>query len=324
MKKIMLFFTAFMALIMLAACGNTQSEGKPESKAKEQGAQAASEKTQEIEHLGKTYTVPARAERIIIVGAIEAMEDAKILDVKPVGASTTGGKFPEAFAKDVLKDATPIGEKTEPNVEAILKLKPDVILMSTKFPEETKQKIEKLAPVVPISHISEDWKDNLMVLAKLTGKEDVAKEKLQAYEHHLTTAKEELGANVKDKKILTLRIRRGDLFIYPEDVFMNAALYHDLGFPALEVTKAAKAQEQLPLEKISDIDPDYMFVQYETSSNQDKANALQDLEKNPVWKSLKAVKEDHVFVNAIDPILEGGPLYSREALLKATVEKLAE
>ncbi|MEN1967931.1 ABC transporter substrate-binding protein [Lentibacillus sp. N15] len=325
MKRYTMAILAIIFLIILGACGTGEkSDTKKDNAEDQQQAGESADGERVIKQLGKEYTVPEKVERIVIVGAIEAMEDSMVLDVKPVGASTTGGEFPKLFTSTVLSDAEPIGEKTEPNVESILQLKPDVILMSTKFPEETTEKMEKLAPVIPISHISDDWKDNLETLAALTGKEDVAKKALQSYEKQLEDTKAELSSSVKDEKVLAIRIRNGDIFIYPENVFLNASLYEDLGYEAPEEVKAAKAQEMLPLEKLSEIDPDYIFVQFEASSNQDDKNALKDLAKNPIWQSLKAVKNDHVFENVIDPILEGGPLYSRTEFLKAASDKLSD
>lgn len=89
--------------------------------------------TRTIRYLDKEYTVPAKTERIVITGSLEAMEDALVLGVKLVGAMTVGGKFPDMFA--AITDAAEfIGEKQQPNVETILKLKPDVILSTTKSP----------------------------------------------------------------------------------------------------------------------------------------------------------------------------------------------
>lgn len=48
------------------------------------------------------------------------------------------------------------------------------------------------------------------------------------------------------------------------------------------------------------MNPDHIFVQFSDDENADKPDALKDLEKNPIWKSLKAVKEDHVYVNSVD------------------------
>ncbi len=72
------------------------------------------------------------------------------------------------------------------------------------------------------------------------------------------------------------------------------------------------------------MNPDYMFVQFSDDENADKPNALKDLENNPIWKSISAVKNDHVFVNAVDPLAQGGTAWSKVEFLKAAAEKLAQ
>ncbi len=55
--------------------------------------------TQKITYKGKVYTVPAKTDNIEIAGALEALEDALVLNFKPKGALTVGGKFPAMFSK---------------------------------------------------------------------------------------------------------------------------------------------------------------------------------------------------------------------------------
>jgi iron complex transport system substrate-binding protein len=105
------------------------------------GTTEETKETRTIRYLDKEYTVPAKTERIVITGSLEAMEDALVLGVKPVGAMTVGGKFPDMFAA-ITDAAESIGEKQQPNVETILKLKPDVILSTTKFPPDVSEKKE--------------------------------------------------------------------------------------------------------------------------------------------------------------------------------------
>lgn len=326
MVKKWVAFLMFVLVLGLVACGNgkdsddvaDQATNDTDSTVTEEGIDE--ERMRTITHLGKEYKVPEQAERIVLVGAMEAFEDALVLDIKPVGANTVGGEYPEVFS-EILKDAEPIGEKTEPNLDVILQLEPDVILVSTKFPDETKEKLEKLAPMVEISHISTDGIENLKVLAEMTGKQDKAEKVIKGYEEKLATAKEELK-DVTDLNVLTIRIRGGELYVYPEDVFLNLVIYNEFGFPVPDVIKQAKAQEVISLEKLSEVDPDVIFVQNAQVEND--AQALQDVENNPIWQSLSAVKDNKVFINTIDPILEGGPIYSRGLLIDAITENLGE
>ncbi|GED31944.1 MULTISPECIES: ABC transporter substrate-binding protein [Brevibacillus] len=84
----------------------------------------------------------------------------------------------------------------------------------------------------------------------------------------------------------------------------------------------AKTQEALSIEKLGDMNPDYLFVQVSTSENQDSTHALDEWEKNPVVQSINAFKENHVFVNVVDPLMEGGPAYSRIKFLESVQKHL--
>lgn len=322
MKKKLLILT-LSALMVIGAVGcSSKSTGEDKATNSTKEVQQES-KDKKISYLGKEYTVPSKDPRIVITGTMESMEDALILGVEPVGAITVGGKFPEIF-KDITGNSKPIGEKMQPNIETILSLKPDIILGSTKFPADALEKLNKVKDTVPVSHISTDWEANLMLMGEISGKEDKAKEIIQKYKDDAKEAKEKLGDKMKDKKVVSIRIRNGNIAIYPETVFFNPVLYNDLGLTAPEQIKAAKAQEIVSLEKFSELNPDYIFLQFSESENADKPKALEELKKNPIWNSINAVKNDKVFVNTVDPLAQGGTAWSKSNFLKAAVAELSK
>ncbi|MCY8934314.1 iron-hydroxamate ABC transporter substrate-binding protein [Bacillus atrophaeus] len=316
MKKMYIAILILLLALTAAACG---------SKEETNGSSAAGTKSEKkkIEYLDKTYEVKVPTDKIAITGSVESMEDAKLLDVHPAGAISFSGKFPDMF-KDITDKATSTGEKMEPNIEKILELQPDVILASTKFPENTIKKLSNTATTIPVSHISSNWKENMMLLAQLTGKEKKAKEIIADYEQDLKDTKTKINGKAKDSNALVIRIRQGNIYIYPEQVYFNSTLYGDLDLTAPDEVKAAKAQELISLEKLSEMNPDHIFVQFSDDENADKPDALKDLEKNPIWSSLTAVKEDHVYVNSVDPLAQGGTAWSKVRFLKAATEKLTQ
>ncbi|MGY3838561.1 iron-hydroxamate ABC transporter substrate-binding protein [Bacillus atrophaeus] len=316
MKKMYIAILILLLALTAAACGSQEETN---------GSSAAGTKSEKkkIEYLDKTYEVKVPTDKIAITGSVESMEDAKLLDVHPAGAISFSGKFPNMF-KDITDKATPTGEKMEPNIEKILELQPDVILASTKFPENTIKKLSNTATTIPVSHISSNWKENMMLLAQLTGKEKKAKEIIADYEQDLKDTKTKINGKAKDSNALVIRIRQGNIYIYPEQVYFNSTLYGDLGLTAPDEVKAAKAQELISLEKLSEMNPDHIFVQFSDDENADKPDALKDLEKNPIWSSLTAVKEDHVYVNSVDPLAQGGTAWSKVRFLKAATEKLTQ
>lgn len=275
--------------------------------------------TQKITYKGKVYTVPAKTDNIVITGALEAMEDALVLNFKPKGMITVGGKFPALFSK-ISTGVKGIGEKTEPDFEAILKIKPAVILSSTKFPAETNEKLAKIATTIPVSHIATDWMDNLKLLAALTGKQKESTQAIVKYQNELKVAKAKLAPKFKDKTVVAVRIRSGNLFLYPKDVFFNRSLYADLGAAVPKEVQSVKAQQNISLEAFAAINPDYLFVQFSKDENADNPKALEELQKNAIWKSLKAVKSGNVYVNLVDPLAQGGTAFSKFSFLEALMK----
>ncbi|WP_320939590.1 ABC transporter substrate-binding protein [Lysinibacillus capsici] len=331
MKKKFLFIS-FIALfiLILAACGEKKAviEESSTDTPKEEVTQTKEESTNEngtrtIEYLGESYEVPEKVEKIVVTGAMEAMEDMVVLDVHPVGAIAIGGKFPELYAS-VTDKAESIGEKIKPNFEKIVELNPDVILGSTKFPEEVQSKLEKIAPTILVSHISTNWESNLNLLAELTGKQAAAEKILSTYKADIEAAKSTLTEKLQDQKVAAIRIRGGQAYVYPKEVFLNAVLYGELGLAVPDEVAKAKSQEAISVEQLADMNPDYLFVQFSTEENADAPNALEDFKKNPIIQNINAFKNDQVFVNVLDPLMEGGPAYSRIKFLEAIQQNLVK
>ncbi|SFX01678.1 bacillibactin-binding protein [Thermoactinomyces sp. DSM 45891] len=307
MKKNMVklnLIAVFMLLFVLAACSN-----KTETVSSESG-----NKTQALSYLDKEYKVPSQVKKIA-TASLEAMEDAALLGVKPVGSITVGGKLPSYLAKD-LEGAKSIGEKQQPNYEALLTLKPDIIMGTSKFQADVVQKLNKIAPMIPVSHISTNWEANLKVMAELTKNKEKADQIISKYKEDAAKLKQSLQP-LKDKKIVVIRIRGGNINLYPSNVYFNPVLYNDLGLTIPKEIQSAKTQEVVTLEKFAEINPDYLFVQFAESENADKKQVLEDLKKNPIWNTIQAVKDKKVFVNAVDPMAQGGTAWSKIAFLKA-------
>ncbi|EAZ86698.1 ABC transporter substrate-binding protein [Lysinibacillus fusiformis] len=314
---------ALLAL-SLAACGtdkaeeSTSTNNTAETSATESQTQQA--KTQTITYLGEKYELPAEVKNIV-AASLESMEDAAMLGIKPVGVLEVGGKVPAYLASD-FEGATLVGNKMEPNAEAILNLDPDVIVGTSKFPEETAEKLKKIQTMIPYSHISTNWKENLTVLAQLAGKEEDAKKIISDYEAKVADAQVKSKEQLADKQVLIIRVRGGVMYIYPAGVYLNPVLYEDLGAPVPEVVTTAKAQAELSLETLAQVNPDAIFLQFEESENKDTPKALEELQKNPIFTSLKASQNKEIYVNTIDPLAQGGTAWSKVKFLDAAAEKL--
>lgn len=334
-KKWMFVCLTAVLMLVLAACGGGDKKDSNQSAASSSpapttAANATAQPTAEntnknatktIQYLGQSYTVPQNVQKIVITGAMEAMEDATVLGVEPTGAITVAGKFPELYAAATGKSQS-IGEKQQPNFEKILELKPDVILGTTKFQKEAVEKLQKIAPTILVSHISTNWEANLKLMAELGGKTSKAEELLSKYKVDTQAARESLKTKLQGKKVAAVRIRGAQMYVYPKDVYFNPVLYDELALEVPSQIAAAKLQDALSVEQLAVMNPDYLFVQYVAAENQDAQNAFEELKKNPIVQNVKAFKENRVYVNVVDPLLEGGPALSRVLFLESAQKHL--
>ena len=325
MKKYYTFCALALLALSIAACGsetvdkNTSSSSKAaETSTGESQTEQAT--TQTITYLGETYEVPSEINNIV-AASLESMEDAAMLGIKPVGVLEIAGEIPEYLANE-LAGAALVGNKMGPNAEAILALDPDVIMGTSKFPEDTVSKLNKIQTMIPYSHISSNWKENLTVLAQLADKEVEAERIIADYEEKVADAQVKSKEQLADKTVLIIRVRGGVMNIYPSGVYLNPVLYDDLGAPVPSVLTGTDAQAELTLETLAEINPDAIFLQFETSENKDAPQALEELQKNPIFTSLKASQNDQVFINAIEPLAQGGTAWSKVKFLDVAVEKL--
>ncbi|MBD1371015.1 iron-hydroxamate ABC transporter substrate-binding protein [Hazenella sp. IB182357] len=321
MKKFSKFYYLSSLIVvfslLLVACSNnaetiTESTDKNEAQKSE---------TQTVTYLEKEYTLPKPSDKIV-TASLEAMEDAAILGVKPIGATTIGGKLPEYLASD-LQGAKSIGEKMQPNYEEILSLKPDVILGTTKFQPDVKQKLEKIGPMIPVSHVSINWEDNLKLMGQLTGKTDQADQVIKEYKDKAAEIQQSIQESIGDKKVVVARIRRGNIYLYHSDVYLNPVLYNDLGIKIPKEIKAVKAQDMISLEKFAELNPDYLFLQFAEHENSKSPKALEELQNNPIWKNIQAVKDNQVYINSVDPMAQGGTAWSKSKFIDAAVKAMS-
>lgn len=273
-----------------------------------------------VNYLGQDYSFDKKIENIVLA-SLEGMEDAAALGVKAVGVLEVAGQVPKYLAED-FKDATLVGDKMKPNAEVILGLDPDVIIGSSKFSEEVMAQLNKIAVTLPYSHISANWKDNLLALGELTDKKDEANKLISDYEEKSSKAKEDIENKYKDQDILVIRVRKGLTYVYPADVYLNPVLYTDLGLKIPDIVTQAKAQAELTIETLAEINPSAIFLQFEDSENADTPEALNELLANPIFKSLESTKNNKVFVNTIEPLAQGGTAWSKVRFLDAVVDNL--
>lgn len=328
-KKYCTLISAGAIALMLAACNaeeevdsSNAAESESNTEQVSSDKNAADEATvKKVSYLGNDYEVPEKVDTIV-AASLEAMEDAAVLGVKPAGVISNDAKTIPKYLEADLAGATVVGSKKEPSTEAMLALSPDVILGTSKWDEAQMSNYNKIATTFPYSHISTNWKENLLLFGQLAGKETEAQKALDDYETTLANSKQSIAdSEFKDKKVIIIRVR-GDLAVYPSDVYLNPSIYEDLGFTVPEEINAIEAQTTITYETLAEWNPDMIFLQFADDENKDTPELLQEILDNPIFNSTTAAKTNNVHVNLIDALAQGGTAWSKINFLKAFNENV--
>ncbi len=122
-----------------------------------------------------------------------------------------------------------VGTRQSPSQEAVLTLKPDLILLGYGGEQALYLNFSKIAPTLPLSHSDRHWQDDLLTLGRVTHREQQAQQVIQDYNKRMTDAKEKFKA-LRGKQLLLLSISGLDsIEVFTEETFAGNLL-EDLGF----------------------------------------------------------------------------------------------
>ncbi|MFF4892707.1 ABC transporter substrate-binding protein [Micromonospora chersina] len=280
MRRLAAALTAALALgVGLTACG----ESDPVS------GTAAGE-TREITHAMGTSKVPTEPKRVVVLDT-DKIDTALSLGVTPVGAATAGEakSWPTYFGADKLAGIKEVGVLTEPDLEAINALKPDLILGSKFRQEKFYDELSAIAPTVFTEKVGITWKENFLLDGRALGKEQQAKDLLAAYEKRAKDFGAKLG-DASSRKVSIVRFIPGNIRVYGPDSFSGIVVGDTgLGRPQRQLLegKEDKRFDLVSPERVNEVDGDVVFV---TAYGEKAAAEQAKVTAGSLWQGLSAVK----------------------------------
>jgi iron complex transport system substrate-binding protein len=300
MKKTLMIWMSLIAIVVLSACGQTASQ--PTAAPQPPPASGAEK--------------PALKELRIASLSIHLTNDLLALGITPVG-SVIGGDL-KAFlphVADRLKSTKPLGVVADPNMEALLSLKPDVIYLDKQYAGTDISKYEKIAPSVVFDLDDGTWRDQLQQIGKLVNREKQAETFIKNYQTQTEHVKALINSKIGNGTVMAVRVTAKELRVFGPRRPMGPILFDDLGLkPAKGVEKISKDKsfDVISQEVLPDYDADAIFV---IVNKEDGAQKLfQQLESNPIWQGLKAVRAKHVYMIPDQPWLDYSALGVKMAL----------
>ncbi|MGW4498355.1 ABC transporter substrate-binding protein [Micromonospora sp. NPDC004336] len=280
MRRLAAALTAALALgVGLTACGESDPV-----------AGNTTGETREIVHAMGTTKVPAEPKRVVVLDT-DKIDTALSLGVTPVGAATAGEakSWPTYFGEEKLAGIKEVGVLTEPDLEAINALKPDLILGSKFRQEKFYDELSAIAATVFTEKVGVTWKENFLLDGKALGKEQQAKDLLTAYETRAKDFGAKLG-DAADRKVSIVRFMPTEIRVYGPDSFSGIVIGDTgLGRPERQqlTGKEDRRMDRVSPERIGEVDGDVIFV---TAYGEKAAAEQAKVTGGTLWKALPAVK----------------------------------
>ncbi len=288
MKKVIIAFLSIFLLIAFTAC----SQERNTSKAKEE--EKAAEESQAIEITDAsgqqlTFDEPPASIATLDSGVMDILQT---LDANITGRPATSGKVNEE-----LKDVTEIGNPHEPNFEMIAKVNPEVLVVPLSFKQyEDNLEAQGTKLVYTEANSITDIQETIHTFGTLLDKEEAAEEIDQNINDKINKTKDNDTSAVKT------------LLVYGAPGTYLAALPSSLSGDLLEkaegenIAAGFPKEEKYPQyasissEKIIEKSPELIMLITHGDPEGVKQAFQEEMEKNPTWKNLDAVKNDQVVV----------------------------
>ena len=242
-----------------------------------------------IEHAMGASCVVEHPQRIVVLDAFE-LDAALSLGVKPVGAvEASAGEGFLAYLAPLTDGIQVVGTIAEPNLEAILALKPDLILSSKPRHEDIYPQLAAIAPTVFSPELARTkWKDFLGLYAKALNREDVLALRLAEYQARIDVVRSAIP--VADTQVSILRFVPSEIRLMQRGSFIGSVL-DDVGFPRPESQQSAEFKLAISAEQVNLAD-----VLFYTSFGDPGANGFNAVTESPLFQSLNAVKNHHAYI----------------------------
>lgn len=317
---VMLSLTFFLTLIGCVSNTNQShqhTENTPDSVAAENtsGPETSSSSQQPYlsfkDDAGQEVVLIKKPERVVILNT-EALD----LFYQLGGIAVGQAKAPGTPVPEAAKAVEDVGQINQVSLEKITSLTPDLVIGHPRFHANLKDALD--ASHIPIALVNVNSYDHIQrtgrLFGQIIGKGSETEKALKEMDNHIQTMINNVPST--SPKFALITIASTGLSIQK-----SGSLALDIA-DKLKLKNVAEGMQsgQMPssvpysIEKLIEADPDYLFMIVYGTEEYGRQKLKDDLESNPAWASLQAVKGKRVeflpsdFVNSpglkIDQIFE--------------------
>ncbi|MBR1796516.1 MAG: ABC transporter substrate-binding protein [Clostridiales bacterium] len=218
-------------------------------------------------------------------------------DMWLLAGGTLKGITEDGLELEGASDVAVVGTVTQPNLEAILELEPDLVLVSAELSShaEIKAELDNLGidTIAVAVNSFDDYDSYMKTFAEFTGRADL-------YELNVTSIRNSIDEIIslvpsagEGLTYLAIRVSATKNKVLKNDYFA-CGIFNDLGLNNV-VTDNSELDE-ISAEWIAGADPDIIFVVLHGQEDEAMDSFTQAFESSAFWGELTAVSEGRVFV----------------------------
>ncbi|MFD1360854.1 ABC transporter substrate-binding protein [Lentibacillus salinarum] len=329
MRKWLFLMISVVVVVVLTACGSDERDtGSSADDATTDDAITIKDATGE-------KTIEDVPENIVVLEWYNA-EQLLSLGMQPAGVPNIDGFNDWMNIEEELADSVEdVGTREEPNLEAISRLDPDLIIAAEFRHEQIMDRLEDIAPVVMFAPYSEEGSADLYnelmgefeTIAKLTRKEEQAEQSVAELDEFYEKQRQRLADagfdGTKYIATMTFSSQNSPILRLYTDTSYPAAVMEKLGFENVYQTEEPEPYgfTEVGVETLQNFQED--DLQFFAVVQEDDNIFEDQLEGNAVWENLSFVEEGNTHFLPGDTPVIGGVL-SAKALAEEIVDTMLD
>jgi iron complex transport system substrate-binding protein len=297
MKKLIVAILTVIMMVTFAACANNSKEVSSSKIQKEDSATKYPYTAKDSK--GKEVVIEKEPKRVISV----APSVTELIYALGKGDELVGRTDYDDYPEQV-KNVQSIGSLTDPNVEKIIELKPDVVVASTHFKDDVAKKLEDLGIKVVVLYNAKDFNgayDSINTLGQIINAQDNAKNLVASMKKKIEDVKEKVKGKETPKTYYVVGFGKDGDYTATGDTFIGQMIEMAGG------NNIAKdgAGWKYSLEKIIENNPEYIVIS-KNFGMKDQFISTAGYKELSAVKNNKVIEIDDNLLNRQGPRLADG------------------
>lgn len=251
---------------------------------------------------GREIRLPEQPQRIIVLSP-QLLDLLYSVDGHAIAHATSpGGTVP-----DEAERIEEVGGMTTVNTEKLLALKPDLVIGSVVFHRELTAILDASNVPFALFNLSTyaDLQQKAVLFGQLSGTENKAREALADLDQEIREWTARVPASDAPTFIM-LNVTPNSLSVQRQDtvgIEVATMLHMNNLAETWEAASDSPSTAPFSLEKIVELNPDYVFILIHGAREDGEKKIQSDLASQPAWTSLRAVKENRMIILPSDRFL---------------------